>query len=114
MMGWPCYIRTITRSPAPLSLFHSLGAAAGLAGTIGRLTRGTDVSILVVSLASGCRLFRPPAAASAPHAPEPLPVKKVPEELVVAAWSEPAKLPPGGGQTQILVRVQKRGGAPYP
>jgi len=86
---------------------------------IRRLKRGIAVSILAVALLSGCRLLRPPASAGAPgapdtpDAPEPLPVKKVPEELVVAAWSEPAKLPPAGGQTQILVRVQKRGGAPY-
>jgi hypothetical protein len=45
---------------------------------------------------------------------EELPVKKVQEEIVVAAWAEPARLPPGGGQTQLLVRVQKRGGAPFP
>jgi hypothetical protein len=36
------------------------------------------------------------------------------QEIVVAAWSEPKVLPPGGGQAHILVRVQKRGGAPLP
>lgn len=45
---------------------------------------------------------------------EPLPVKKVDEEIVVAAWAEPSRLPPRSGQVQILVRVQKRGGAPFP
>jgi hypothetical protein len=49
-----------------------------------------------------------------PVEPPPLPVKKVNEELVVAAWSEPKELPPGGGQVQILVRVQHRGGTPFP
>ena len=51
-----------------------------------------------------------------PGTPEeaPLPVKKAPEDVVVAAWSEPKQLPPKGGQAQILVRAQKRGGAPYP
>jgi hypothetical protein len=44
----------------------------------------------------------------------PLPVKRVDEEIIVAAWAEPAKLPDGGGQSQILVRVQKRGGARFP
>ncbi len=44
---------------------------------------------------------------------EPLPVKKVEEEIVVAAWAEPAHLGRGGGQTQVLVRVQKRGGARF-
>jgi len=76
------------------------------------LKRALVVSLLVAGLFPGCRLF-PPSGDSLEE-PEPLPVKKVPEEIVVAAWSEPPMLPPGGGQTQILVRVQKRGGAPYP
>jgi hypothetical protein len=46
--------------------------------------------------------------------PEPLPVTRAAEEVVVAAWSEPKELPPAGGQAQILVRAQKRGGAPFP
>ncbi len=36
------------------------------------------------------------------------------EPIVVAAWAEPRRLPPGGGQAQILVRVQHRGGARFP
>lgn len=32
---------------------------------------------------------------------------------IVSVWSEPHTLPPGGGSVQILVRVKKRGGAPY-
>jgi hypothetical protein len=43
-----------------------------------------------------------------------LTVKKVLQELVVAAWAEPRALPESGGQAQLLVRVQKRGGAPFP
>lgn len=50
----------------------------------------------------------------APREEEPLAVKKVQEEIVVAAWAEPPRLGRGGGQAQLLVRVQKRGGAPYP
>ena len=34
----------------------------------------------------------------------------VSEPIVVAAWAEPKELPAGGGQAQILVRIQKRGG----
>jgi hypothetical protein len=45
---------------------------------------------------------------------EPLPVARAAEEVVVAAWSEPKELPPGGGQAQVLVLAQKRGGAPFP
>ncbi len=45
---------------------------------------------------------------------EPLPVKRVEEPIVVAAWAEPKALPPGGGQAQILVRIQKPGGKRFP
>ncbi len=38
----------------------------------------------------------------------------VQEPIVVAAWAEPRQLPPGGGQVQILGRVQHRGGARFP
>lgn len=77
------------------------------------MKRSLAVALTLVVLLPGCRLPRP-FGGGPPEPPEPLPVKKVPEEIIVAAWSEPSKLPPGGGQTQILVRVQKRGGAPYP
>jgi hypothetical protein len=53
-----------------------------------------------------------PAAQDVP--PPPLPVDKAPEDVIVAAWAEPSRLPPAGGQTQILVRLQKRGGLPFP
>jgi hypothetical protein len=65
----------------------------------------------------------PPPAQEITKEPPPLPevsssegleVRKVPEEIVVASWSEPSRLQPGGGEVQILVRVQKRGGRVYP
>lgn len=79
----------------------------------------------------GCRTTRKPEVAGAPEPPPPTPqpppppevlkgeepelvVKKVKEEIVVAAWAEPKALPEGGGQAQLLVRVQRRGGAPLP
>jgi hypothetical protein len=46
--------------------------------------------------------------------PPTLKVRKAAERVVVAAWAEPKALPEGGGEVQILVRAQKRGGAPYP
>jgi hypothetical protein len=60
-----------------------------------------------------------PGQALTPDAPvppdeEPLPVKAVEEPIVVAAWAEPRQLPPGGGQAQILVRIQKPGGRRFP
>lgn len=55
-----------------------------------------------------------PTSTASPAEPEPLPVKQVEEDIVVAAWAEPSRLPRGGGQVQVLVRVQKPGGAPYP
>jgi hypothetical protein len=50
----------------------------------------------------------------APPEDEPLPVKAVAEPIVVAAWAEPRQVPAGGGQAQILVRIQKRGGRRFP
>jgi hypothetical protein len=41
-------------------------------------------------------------------------VKAVEEPIVVAAWAEPRELPPGGGQAQILVRIQKPGSQRFP
>lgn len=73
------------------------------------------LAVAVALVVPGCGgLFRkgkPPAGAAG--SPAPLPVKKASEEVVVAAWAEPARLPPGGGQAQILVRLQRRGGAPF-
>jgi len=40
-------------------------------------------------------------------------VDKAPEDVIVAAWAEPSRLPPAGGEAQILVRLQKRGGVPF-
>jgi hypothetical protein len=75
---------------------------------------------LALALAlSGCGLFsdkqkpQVPAPPAAVKGPDPLPVKRVPEDVVIAVWSEPPRLPPQGGQAQILVRLQKRGGAPF-
>ena len=45
---------------------------------------------------------------------EPLVVTPVQEPIVVAAWAEPKELPPGGGQAQIIVRIQRRGGKRFP
>ena len=79
------------------------------------------VLVALVLAATACRSgapSRPPAGAPEHPAereegPPPLPVKKASEEVVVAAWSEPKQLPAGGGQSQILVRAQKRGGTPF-
>jgi hypothetical protein len=38
----------------------------------------------------------------------------VDEPIVVAAWAEPRDLPPGGGQAQILVRIQRPGNRRFP
>ena len=74
-------------------------------------SRGARLAGLLVlaSLPCGCQTLSPRESAQ-----DPLPVTRAPEEVVVAAWSEPKELPPGGGQAQILVRAQKRGGAPFP
>jgi len=60
----------------------------------------------------------PPGTALTPEAgsgdEEPLPVTPVAEPIVVAAWAEPKELPAGGGQAQIMVRIQKLGGKRFP
>jgi len=60
----------------------------------------------------------PPGTALVPEpqasGDEPLPVTPVAEPIVVAAWAEPKELPAGGGQVQILVRIQRRGGRRFP
>ncbi|HLA78622.1 MAG TPA: hypothetical protein VJU18_13670 [Vicinamibacteria bacterium] len=89
-------------------------------------------ALLALTALTGCQLLfgsrekappPPPEPVAAPT-PEPSPppptpppalrVRKAAEEVIVAAWAEPKALPEGGGETQILVRAQKRGGAPYP
>lgn len=86
---------------------------------------GTTTLLLSAALvwpAAGCSVIRRGPAGGAPPEepagqdapPPPLPVDKAPEDVIVAAWAEPSRLPPAGGQTQILVRLQKRGGLPFP
>ena len=72
-----------------------------------------SLALMLVS----CQTFGqgPGSAPGAPATPvEPVAVKKVEGEIVIAAWAEPKYLPSGGGQAQVLVRVQKRGGARFP
>jgi hypothetical protein len=72
--------------------------------------------VVAAALLPGCSLFRHPKAPEpepGTTGTEPLPVQKAPEEVVVAAWSEPKRLPPHGGQAQIIVRAQRRGGKAF-
>ena len=68
-------------------------------------------ALMLAAALPSCEAFK--GKPKAPPSPPPLPVKKASEEVVVAAWSEPKRLPPAGGQSQILVRLRKRGGAPF-
>src|SRR5262245_53708759 len=84
--------------------------------------------LLAALLAGGCETLGhkepppppppPPGTALTPEPEsaeqEPGPVTKVAEPIVVAAWAEPKELPPGGGQAQIMVRIQKEGGKRFP
>jgi hypothetical protein len=71
-------------------------------------------ALIATAALAGCHESRQRPAAPAPTpSATPLPVRKAAEEVVVAAWSEPKRLPAGGGQSQILVRLRKRGGAPF-
>lgn len=79
------------------------------------MRRAAALLLALFIAACGGVLHRAPQAPPQQQQPdEPLPVKKVQEEIVVAAWAEPPHLPRGGGAAQVLVRVQKRGGAPFP
>ena len=70
--------------------------------------------LLVAGAIAGCHESKGRPEPPAPSSPTTLlPVKKAAEDVVVAAWAEPRRLPPGGGQSQIIVRLRKRGGAPY-
>jgi hypothetical protein len=71
--------------------------------------------ILAALALPGCSLFKGQAKPPVPGTTgtEPLQVQKAPEEVVVAAWSEPKQLPPRGGQANIIVRAQRRGGKPF-
>jgi hypothetical protein len=84
------------------------------------------VGLLVLALAAlwpGCGTpRRPPAEPSVPGVVLPpsdvppedeLTVTPATEPFTVAAWAEPARLPPLGGQSQIIVRVMRRGGIPF-
>ncbi len=58
-----------------------------------------------------------PAPSASPGAPPPMaalrPVRRAPEEVVVAAWAEPTLLPPEGGEARLFVRAQKRNGQAF-
>jgi len=54
-----------------------------------------------------------PLAAPSPEG-ESRPVARVEGDIVITVWTEPRRLPVGGGQAQVIVRVLKRGGRPLP
>jgi hypothetical protein len=71
--------------------------------------------LLLGLLSSGCAATsRPPAAVTPAESPTPTPIIPKRSEIVIAAWTEPRYLPRGGGVVQVLVRVQRVGGGPYP
>ena len=86
------------RPPFPVALAVLLVGGTVSAAACGHARRGPQPP-------------RPPAVEAEPA---PLPVEKAPGDVIVAAWAEPSRLPPAGGQTQILVRLQKHGGVRFP
>jgi hypothetical protein len=85
------------------------------------LPRIATVVAVMATVFAGCGVVQhvrhpqePPPAPAPESPPPPLPVEKAPEDVIVAAWAEPARLPSEGGQAQVLVRLQKHGGAPFP
>lgn len=92
-----------------------------------RAGRATLLIWAVAGLTCGPSVQRPPVIVTEQPVPapdaEPTPEPEAPaperrevrpekEALIIAAWAEPTHLPPGGGQAQILIRVQRRGGSP--
>jgi hypothetical protein len=55
---------------------------------------------MTAALLSACRTLERPS--------------KERSEIAVAAWAEPSRLPHRGGQVQILIRVRRPNGNPYP
>jgi len=75
------------------------------------MARQTGAALLAaLLLAQGCRSASPRGTSEAGPLP---PVKQAVEEVVVAAWADPAQLQEGGGVAQVLVRLQKRNRQPY-
>jgi hypothetical protein len=72
-------------------------------------TRRAGLLLLGAVLAGACHKAAPPQAPGG----DPLQVKVVEQPLVVSAWAEPKSLPPGGGEAQILVRIQRPGSRPF-
>jgi hypothetical protein len=83
-------------------------------------SRFAHAALLISALLPACAILPPSPPRGEPLEPQEradedaLPVREVEEPIVVAAWAEPRGLPSGGGQAQILIRVQKRGGARFP
>jgi hypothetical protein len=76
------------------------------------MARRTGAALVAaLLLAQGCRSASPRVTIE-DVGPLP-PVKQAAEEVVVAAWADPAQLQEGGGVAQILVRLQKRNRQPY-
>ncbi len=116
------------RRQAPSAVFMLVPCRRSVAGPVPR--RRFLAGLLCALVSASCATLGgrgepppppppPPGQALTPDAPvppdeEPLPVKAVEEPIVVAAWAEPRQLPPGGGQAQILVRIQKPGGRRFP
>jgi hypothetical protein len=95
------------RRQVPFAALHLVPRRRVVVGLVPR--RQVVAGLLCAAVSASCATLggRPPED-------EPLPVKAVEEPIVVAAWAEPRQLPPGGGQAQILVRIQKPGGRRFP
>src|SRR4029453_1227159 len=119
----------IVRGQGPArAMYDSRTARASRAHSMLRRQALTACLLLAALVAGGCETFGhkqqppppppPPGTALTPEPDSgdeaPLPVTKVAEPIVVAAWAEPKQLPSGGGQAQIMVRIQKHGGKRFP
>jgi hypothetical protein len=98
--------------------------AVALAGLFAAGCAGTQRPPVVIGAPTPTGTAEQPQATPAtalpspPAAPSPTvdsrPVTRVDGDIVVSAWTEPRRLPAGGGQAQVNVRVLKPSGRPLP
>jgi len=103
----------------------TLACCAAFSGALGLLVpacapRRPPVVVTVEEPPAAIPAETPPVESTPVPTP---PVEEPPEEIAplttttdiaVSVWSEPKHLPAGGGQAQIIVRVQKAGKRPVP
>jgi hypothetical protein len=98
--------------------------AAALVGLLASGCAGTQRPPVVIGAPTPARTEGQPQATPAVAIPSPSAtpsldgesraLARVDGDIVISVWTEPRRLPVGGGQAQVIVRVLKRSGRPLP